>query len=129
MTTPLWLALILSVVAAIGIRLIEERGWLSGDAAIAVLLCSTLAIGLLILQLNDEVISSDVEGYLFGSVLLISDASLDLIVMNSTIAMVSWQSSIAHCWRSPWTPSQRVFRASRYVGSGRGSASSSRWSS
>ena len=89
MTTPLWLALILSVVAAIGIRLIEERGWLSGDAAIAVLLCSTLAIGLLILQLNDEVISSDVEGYLFGSVLLISDASLDLIVMNSTIAMVS----------------------------------------
>ena len=77
-SSPLWYALLFSVIAAILIYTMQSRGMLTGDASIAIFLTGMLALGLVILRLSGGGITTDIEGYLFGNLLLIDEASLDL---------------------------------------------------
>ena len=79
-TSPLWYALVFSIVAAILIHEMQARNMLSGDASIAIFLTGMLALGLVVLRIGGGGITTDIEGYLFGNLLLIDEESLDLIV-------------------------------------------------
>ena len=59
---------------------LQERELVTGDTAIAVFLTGMLAFGLVILRVFGGGITADIEGYLWGSLLLIDETSLDTIV-------------------------------------------------
>ena len=87
--SPLWFALIFSVIASILIYEMQERDVLTGDASIAIFLTGMLALGLVVLRIWGGGITTDIEGYLFGNLLLIDESSLDLIVIIGVISIVS----------------------------------------
>ena len=87
-TTPLWYALSLSIISAILIHEMQVRQILTGDASIAIFLTGMLALGLVVLRIWGGGIQSDIEGYLFGSLLLIDEKSFDLICIISIISLI-----------------------------------------
>ena len=88
-TAPLWYALVFSMVAAILIHEMQNRGMLTGDASIAIFLTGMLAFGLVVLRIWGGGITTDIEGYLFGNLLLIDDASLNLIVYITIFSLIT----------------------------------------
>ena len=78
-TSPLWYALFFSIIASIIIYELQSREILTGDASIAIFLTGMLALGLVALRMNGGGITTDIEGYLFGNLLLIDASDLDLI--------------------------------------------------
>lgn len=87
-TSPLWYALVFSITAAILIHEMQARGMLSGDTSIAIFLTGMLALGLVVLRIGGGGITTDIEGYLFGNLLLIDEESLDLITVICLISVV-----------------------------------------
>lgn len=87
-TSPLWYALFFSTLASILIHEMQSREILTGDASIAIFLTGVLALGLVVTQLWGGGITSEIEGYLFGSLLLIDPASFDLIVIVSIASLL-----------------------------------------
>ena len=99
---PLWYALFFSVISAVLIHEMQTREILTGDASIAIFLTGMLALGLVVLRLdmafdipfygtieiNGGGVTTDIEGYLFGSLLLIDEDSLDLIATISIISII-----------------------------------------
>ena len=86
-TSPLWYALLFSVISSVLIHELQTRGILTGDAAIAIFSTGVLALGLVGLSSWGGGITHTVEGYLFGNILLIYDESFELIVWMSIISM------------------------------------------
>ena len=86
-TSPLWYALLFSVISSVLIHELQTRGILTGDAAIAIFSTGVLALGLVGLSYWGGGITHTVEGYLFGNILLIYDESFELIVWMSIISM------------------------------------------
>jgi len=86
---PLWYALVFSVIAAIMIHELQERELLTGDASIAIFLTGMLALGLVVLRIWGGGVTSDIEGYLFGNLLLIDYQDLDLILIVSVLSLGS----------------------------------------
>ena len=86
---PLWYALLFSVIAAIMIHELQERELLTGDASIAIFLTGMLALGLVVLRIWGGGVTSDIEGYLFGNLLLIDYQDLDLILIVSVLSLGS----------------------------------------
>ena len=87
-TTPLYYAMMFSVIAAILIYELQSREILTGDASIAIFLTGMLALGLVILRVGGGAITTDIEGYLFGNLLLIDNESLDFIAFFSILALI-----------------------------------------
>ena len=87
-TSPLWYALVFSVTAAILIHEMQSREMLTGDASIAIFLTGMLAFGLVILRLGGGTITTDIENYLFGSLLLIDKSDLDLIATICILSLI-----------------------------------------
>ena len=85
--SPLWYALLFSTISSILIYEMQSREILTGDASIAIFLTGMLAFGLVLLRISGGGITLDVEGYLFGNLLLIDSADLDLII---TISLISF---------------------------------------
>lgn len=103
-TSPLWYALVFSVVAAILIYEMQSREMLTGDASIAIFLTGSLALGLVILRLSGGGITTDIEGYLFGNLLLIDEASLDIttyICITSLTILVFLRNGLLACTIDP----------------------------
>ena len=86
---PLWYALLFSIVAAVIINEMQANNMLTGDASIAIFLTGTLGLGLVTLRRWGGGITSDVEGYLWGSLLLMDEGSFNLIVTISIIGILS----------------------------------------
>ena len=86
-TSPLWYALLFSVISSVLIHELQSWGILTGDAAIAIFSTGVLALGLVGLSYWGGGITHTVEGYLFGNILLIYDESFELIVWMSIISM------------------------------------------
>ena len=86
---PLWYALLFSVIAAIMIHELQERELLTGDASIAIFLTGMLALGLVVLRIWGGGVTSDIEGYLFGNLLLIDYQDLDLILIVCVLSLGS----------------------------------------
>ena len=78
-THPLLWALVFSILASIIIYELQSREILTGDASIAIFLTGMLALGLVALRTNGGGITTDIEGYLFGNLLLIDGSDLDFI--------------------------------------------------
>ena len=88
---PLWYALLFSVISALLIHEMQTREVLTGDASIGIFLTGMLALGLVVLRIWGGGITTDIEGYLFGNLLLIDPTSFDLILsisIASTIGLV-----------------------------------------
>lgn len=86
---PLWYALVFSIIAAIMIHELQERDLLTGDASIAIFLTGMLALGLVVLRIWGGGVTSDIEGYLFGNLLLIDYNDLDLILIVCVLSLGS----------------------------------------
>ena len=85
--SPLWYALLFSVISSLLIHELQTRGILTGDAAIAIFSTGVLALGLFGLSYWGGGITHTVEGYLFGNILLIYDDSFEIIVLMSLFSM------------------------------------------
>ena len=68
---PLWTAYGVSIVSALIMTRIKDKFNISGDASIAVLLSSGIAVGLVIIGLSGG-FTIDIFSFLFGSILLVS---------------------------------------------------------
>ena len=88
-TTPLWYALIFSIISSVIIYELQSREILSGDASIAIFLTGMLGLGLVVLRIWGGGITTDIEGYMFGSLLLVDNQSLNLIIVIFIITLVS----------------------------------------
>jgi len=76
---PLWGAYIVSLFSALIITRIRQKFDISGDAAVAVLLSSGIAVGLILISLSGG-FTVDIFSFLFGSILLVSVEDTILIL-------------------------------------------------
>ena len=86
--SPLWFALIFSVISSILIHEMQIREILTGDASIAIFLTGVLALGLVVLSVWGGGVTADVEGYLFGNILLVYGESFEIIVFMSIFSIL-----------------------------------------
>jgi zinc transport system permease protein len=84
-TYPLWTAFVASILAALGITKLRHSTNIPADSAVAIMLSSGLALGILLLSLSGG-FSVDLFGFLFGNILLVSfEDSLLILVMTSVV--------------------------------------------
>lgn len=76
---PLWTAFIVAVSSALGLTKIRQRFQISGDATVAILLSSGLAMGVILISLSGG-FTIDIFSFLFGSILLVSLQNTILIM-------------------------------------------------
>jgi len=76
---PLWTAYVISIISALVITKIKQKFDISGEASVAVLLSSGIAIGLILISLSGG-FSVDIFSFLFGSILLVSVEDTILIL-------------------------------------------------
>jgi zinc transport system permease protein len=84
---PIWTAFIVSVLAALGITKLKDSAKIPPDSAIAVLLSSGLALGVVLISLSNG-FSLDLFSFLFGSILLVSFQD-EITVLVLDIAIIS----------------------------------------
>ncbi|NLO84756.1 MAG: metal ABC transporter permease [Clostridiales bacterium] len=68
---------------------LSSQGKLKGDALIAMISTGALAVGVIVLSLGKGM-TSDVNNYLFGSVLAMSDSDVSLSVVLTTIVLITF---------------------------------------
>ena len=79
---PLWTAFIVSIFGGIGLQKLRQSTKISGDAAVAVVLVSGLAVGVILVSSSGG-FSVDLFSFLFGSILLISNEDTIMILAIS----------------------------------------------
>ncbi|MGD2107153.1 MAG: metal ABC transporter permease [Nitrosopumilaceae archaeon] len=84
---PLWTAYGVSLASALIITRIKEKFNISGDASVAVLLSSGIAVGLVIIGISGG-FTIDIFSFLFGSILLISVNDTILILALTGIILI-----------------------------------------
>jgi len=84
---PLWTAYGVSIVSALIITKIKDRYNISGDASIAVLLSSGIAVGLVIIGFSGG-FTIDIFSFLFGSILLVSVNDTVLILSLTGVILI-----------------------------------------
>lgn len=84
---PLAVAIPVVIVAAFFMLWLNERGHMQGDAAIAILSSSALAIGVLITACTTGM-NTDLNSYMFGSVLAISEGDMVLSIVVSVVVLL-----------------------------------------
>jgi len=84
---PLWTAYGVSIISALIITKIKDKYNISGDASIAVLLSSGIAIGLVIIGFSGG-FTIDIFSFLFGSILLVSVDDTILILSLTGIILI-----------------------------------------
>lgn len=84
---PLAVSIPVVVVAAFLLLRLSERGRIKGDAAIALISASALAIGVFIISKTTGM-NTDVDNYLFGSILALSEEDVLLSVVLSLAVLV-----------------------------------------
>ena len=84
---PLPVSIPVVVLAALGLLRMTERSKLGADAAIAVVSASALAIGIIVTSLTTGM-TTDVDSYMFGSILALSRADVALSIGVSVAVLV-----------------------------------------
>ena len=79
---PLWTAFIVSIFGGLGLQKLRQSTKISGDAAVAVVLVSGLAIGVILVSSSGG-FSVDLFSFLFGSILLIGNEDTIMILAIS----------------------------------------------
>ncbi len=80
---PLYFSIPIVVVAAFLLLRITRSGKIKGDSAIAILSSSSLAIGMIVLSISN--VSIDVNSYMFGSVLALTENDVVVSVICSLV--------------------------------------------
>ncbi|MEC9416425.1 MAG: metal ABC transporter permease [Thermoproteota archaeon] len=76
---PLWTAFIVSIFGGLGLQKLRQSTKISGDSAVAVVLVSGLAVGVILVSSSGG-FSVDLFSFLFGSILLISNEDTMMIL-------------------------------------------------
>lgn len=84
---PLAVSVPVVVVAAFLLLQISENSKIKGDAAIALISSTALAIGVIVTSMTTG-INSDVNGYMFGSILAMSDTDVVVSIVLSAAVLV-----------------------------------------
>lgn len=84
---PLAVAIPVTVAAAIFMLWLNERGHMQGDAAIAILSSSALSVGVLVTA-STTGMNTDLNSYLFGSILAISKSDMLLSIVVSAFVLL-----------------------------------------
>ncbi len=84
---PLALAVPVVVAAAFLLLRVSKNSKIKGDAAIALISSSALAIGVIVVSMTTGM-NTDVSNYMFGSILSLSSADASLSVILSVIVLV-----------------------------------------
>ena len=85
---PLGFAIPVVIASAFLLLYITRKGKMGGDSAIAILSSSALAIGMIVLALNR--VSIDINSYMFGSILALSEEDVVLSVICSVIVCITF---------------------------------------
>jgi zinc transport system permease protein len=86
---PLAVSIPIVVVAAFLLLRLSERGKIKGDAAIALISASSLAIGVFVISMSTGM-NTDVDNYLFGSILALTDTDVLLSAALSVVVTVTF---------------------------------------
>jgi len=85
---PIWTAFIVSIFGALGITKLRESAKIPPDSAIAVLLTSGLAVGVVLIGLAGG-FTLDLYSFLFGSILLVSPQdTLTILVLSAAVLSI-----------------------------------------
>ena len=84
---PMAVTIPVVVLAAFLLLRLSTRGKLKGDAAVAMISTGSLAVGVMVLSLSTGM-TSDVNNYLFGSVLAMSESDVWLSVALAIVVLV-----------------------------------------
>ncbi len=84
---PLWTAYLVSLVSAVIITKIRQKFDISGDAAVAILLSSGIAVGLVLISFSGG-FNLDIFSFLFGSILLVSAQDTVLVLSLTGIILI-----------------------------------------
>src|ERR687891_802236 len=84
---PLWTAFVVSILAALGMTKVRQSTKMSPDSAVAIMLSSGLAVGVVLVSLSGG-FSVDLFSFLFGNILLVSTQDTIAIAILS-IAILS----------------------------------------
>src|SRR5919205_1466526 len=85
---PLWTGLTLSILGALGITKLRQSAKIPADASVAILLSSSLALGLLLISLSSG-FTLDLFSFLFGSILLVSVGdTLSILAMTGIVLSI-----------------------------------------
>ena len=84
---PLEFALPIVIISSFLILRLNENSKIHGDSAIAILSSSSLAIGTFVISITKGV-NTDINNYLFGSILSISNSDLILSIILSIIIII-----------------------------------------
>ena len=83
---PLAVAVPVVILAAFGLLRISQDGRIKGDAAIALISSSSLAIGVIVVSVTTGM-NTDVSNYMFGSILSLSGSDAALSIVLSVIVL------------------------------------------
>lgn len=84
---PLKISIPVVVIAAFLLLRVSENSKIKGDAAIAIIASSSIAIGVIVTSLTTG-LNTDVYNYLFGSILAMSKSDVYLSIVLSTVVLV-----------------------------------------
>lgn len=84
---PLAVAVPVVIIAAFLLLRVSENSKIKGDAAIALISTSSLALGIMAISVSKGM-NSDVYGYMFGSILAMSDTDVVLSLILSVIVLI-----------------------------------------
>ena len=85
---PIWIAFIVSIFGALGITKLRESTKIPADSAIAVLLTSGLAVGVVLIGLAGG-FTLDLYSFLFGSILLVSPQdTLTILILSAAVLSI-----------------------------------------
>lgn len=83
---PVWFSIPVVVVTAVFLLRISQNSRMKGDSLIALISSSAFAIGLAVIAVAE--VQIDVNSYMFGSILALSDADVVLSVVCSVLVLV-----------------------------------------
>ncbi len=100
-TSPTWTAVVVAIIGAVTIEVIREAGHTNGDVALALLFYGGLAGGVLIIGIAGQS-ASQLQEYLFGSILTVSSADvrvtlgLALVLLVVSLGLLPQFFAVAH---------------------------------
>lgn len=87
-TSPVWTAVVVTIVGAVAIELIRERGKASGDIALALLFYGGIAGGVVLIGMSAGKSNANLMSYLFGSLVTTSPEDLRTIAVLGVLVTV-----------------------------------------
>ena len=84
---PLWAAYAVSILSALGLTKIRQKFDISGDAIVAILLSSGIAVGIVLISLSGG-FTIDIFSFLFGSILLVSTENVIMILGLCAVILI-----------------------------------------